>query len=258
MHVFHRPPMLYLASAAVTAALLSLSPMALAAEKTPPELYVQAQGSIDVAPDIATVNARLMERTPAVSREEGASTDPEVLAQARDRLEARVGELIRQIEAAGVERKDIRAGSLSVTAETLARPQDDGQSREPLIRTRLERPVSLTLYDLDSVPTILNALTAAGVDDLAGIQYDLIDRDAASDEALRRALARAQAKAQLMAESLGVSLGQVIRVEETQAPVFRPQVSVARAAGFAGAPEPEYREGEITLDAGVNVTWSID
>ncbi|WIX31290.1 SIMPL domain-containing protein [Salinicola sp. JS01] len=237
---------------------LSLATPALA-DKTPHELRVQANATLSVAPDTATLDARLWERTPAQAQGSETSGDAAALKQARERLEQRTGELIRTLEKAGIPRDAIRAGSLSVRPDYVPSPQRGDDTQPPQVRTQLERPITLTLDDLERLPRVLDALTSAGVDALDGVTYGLKDSDAADDRALAQALERARAKAKLMAKTLDVDLGDVISVEETTAPSFKPQMMMMRAAAEDSAGSaPEYRSGEIDIDAGVNVTWSID
>lgn len=224
----------------------------------PNRLQVQAQAELSVTPDMATLNARLWERTPAIAQREDAQTDPQALAEARERLEARSGELIRTLEEAGLDSKAIHAGSLSVRPDYIQAPQRDGESSERLVRTQLERPVTLRIENLDQLPSILDALTTAGVNSLDGVSYDLKDRDAATDRALTQALQRAHHKAQLMADALDVELGQVLNVHETNAPVFNPRMVAMSANYKESRAAPEYRPGEIIIEAGVNVAWEIE
>ncbi|MCK0743880.1 SIMPL domain-containing protein [Chromohalobacter nigrandesensis] len=243
---------------ALLGALLVAVPQAQAkpGPETSHELHVQAQSSLDVAPDMARLNARLWERTPAVARSED-DGDDQALGDAREQLESRTGDLIRALEDAGVESRDIQAGSLNVRPEIISRSQQDDDA-EDQVRTQVERPVSVTVRDLERLPSILDALTAAGVDALDGVEYDLKDRDAATDKALSKALERATHKAQLMADTLDIQLGEVIRVEETQSPTYAPRSMMMRAESADAKSAPEYRAGEITIDAGVNVTWEIE
>ncbi|TFH84833.1 DUF541 domain-containing protein [Billgrantia azerbaijanica] len=240
----------------LTALLALAAPLAALAEDPLRRLDVQAEAQLEVVPDRATLSARLWERTPAVARRD-ASNDPTALRDARDRLEERAAELIQALEAAGVERDAIRAGSLSVQPEYMAQPSRGEGETEPLVRTRLERPVRVEVAALDQLTTLLDALTEAGVDALDGVTYDLADREAATDEALVKALEKAHRKATLMAGALGVSLGEVISVSETRAPVFQPRMAAMRADGRESAPAVEYRPGTVTIDAGVNVSWSL-
>ncbi|WP_445010246.1 SIMPL domain-containing protein [Vreelandella stevensii] len=223
----------------------------------PPSVFVQAQSWVEVEPDKATLSARLWENTPAVSALEDTQSDE--LSDARQRLEQRASELIAAIEEAGIEQRAITAGSLNVYSEYVAGPRSDDGEQENLMRTRLERPFSVELADIEQLGDVLDALIGAGVNALDGVQFDLHDRDAATDEALTKALEKARHKADLMATTLGVELGHVQRIEETQAPIFQPRMMAMRAESDAvgSGSASDYRPGTIRIDAGVNVEWAI-
>lgn len=223
----------------------------------PPGVFVQAQSWVEVEPDKATLSARLWENTSAVSALEDTRSDE--LSDARQRLEQRASELIAAIEEAGIEQRAITAGSLNVYPEYVAGPRSEDGEQENLMRTRLERPFSVELADVEQLGDVLDALIGAGVNALDGVQFDLHDRDAATDEALTKALEKARHKADLMATTLGVELGHVQRIEETQAPIFQPRMMVMRAESDAvgSGSASDYRPGTIRIDAGVNVEWAI-
>lgn len=223
-------------------------------------LHVQAQSELEVVPDRATLHARLWERTPPVAMRDDSRTDPDALREAREHLEARTAELIRTLESAGLDSKAINAGSLSVRPEHIPDRQrrEDGD-QEYLVRTQLERPITLAIVDLDQLPEILDALTQAGVNALDGVEYDLADRDAATDRALVKALEKARHKAELMADTMGISLGKVIHIQENQMPIFVPRMMAMRAdAVESQGAAAEYRPGKITIDATVDVSWEIE
>ncbi|HAY17081.1 MAG TPA: SIMPL domain-containing protein [Halomonas sp.] len=236
---------------------LLTTPMAYAAPPAPPSLHVQAQSWVEVEPDKATLSARLWENTPAVSTLE--DTDSEALGSARERLEQRASELIAAMEEIGIEQRAINAGSLNVYPEHVAGPRNDNGEQETLMRTRLERPFSVELTNIDQLGDVLDALIGAGVNALDGVQFDLQDRDAATDEALTKALEKARHKADLMASTLDVTLGPVQHIEETQAPVFQPRMMAMRAESDAmgSGSASDYRPGTIRIDAGVNVEWAL-
>ncbi|KPQ29347.1 MULTISPECIES: SIMPL domain-containing protein [unclassified Halomonas] len=233
-------------------------PLAQAAP-SPPSLHVQAQSSVEVAPDKATLSARLWEKTPALSNLE--DTDSDELTAARERLERRASELINSMEDSGLERDAISAGSLNIYPEQVQAPRSDNGDGETLQRTRLERPVTVELTDLDQLGDVLDALMGAGVNALDGVQFDLQDRDAATDEAMVKALEKARHKAELMADTLDADLGHVQRIEETQSPIFQPRMMSMRAessdSADAKGPSSEYRPGTIRIEAGVNVEWTL-
>lgn len=241
---------LALASMAATPSLAAESP-------TPRYLDIQAQSELKVAPDEATLNARLWELTPAIAQEKDSGDHGQALAEARQRLEDRAAELISALEDAGLSREAINAGSLRVQQEMLHQTRQGNDNPIPMVRTRLERPVTLAISDLDSLPTLLDALTEAGVNALDGVSYDLADRDAASDRALTQALERARAKAELMADALGEELGEVIHVSEINAPVFQPRMMAMRADMAESGGNADYSPGSITIDAGVQVRWGL-
>ncbi|WP_236645476.1 SIMPL domain-containing protein [Aidingimonas lacisalsi] len=242
----------------MTSLTLSGAQAAEAEEKMPRTLDLQAQATVTVTPDNATLNARLWERTEAVAVQDDQQTDPDALQQARQRLETRTGELIRRLEDTGLERDDISAGSLNIRPERIHPATSDDES-EPMVRTQVERAITLDITELDTLPTILDALTEAGVNALDGIQYDLADRDDATHDALRQALEKARHKAELMADTLDVELGQVLSVQETQSPVFTPRRMALQADAMESqsGSEAEYRPGTISIDAGVQVSWEI-
>lgn len=243
----------------LSGALLALlsTPLAFAAPPAPPSLNVQAQSWVEVEPDQATFTARLWENTPAVSSLE--DTDSEALGEARERLENRASELIEAIEALGIERRAINAGSLNVYPDHVAAPRSENGDQEMLQRTRLERPFSIELTDLDQLGDVLNALIGVGVNAMDGVQFDLQDREAATDEALVKALEKARHKANLMASTLETELGHVQRIEETQAPMFQPRMMAMRAESdmASSGSQSDYSPGTIRIDAGVNVEWTL-
>ncbi|WP_311062789.1 SIMPL domain-containing protein [Halomonas sp. DWK9] len=236
---------------------LMVAPSVHASPPAPPSLHVQAQSWVEVEPDKATLSARLWENTPAVSTLE--ETDSEALSSARERLEQRASELIAAMEEIGIDQRAINAGSLNVYPEHVAGPRSDSGEQDTLMRTRLERPFSVELTNIDQLGDVLDALIGAGVNALDGVQFDLQDRDAATDEALTKALEKARHKADLMASTLGVTLGTVQRIEETQAPIFQPRMMAMRAESDAvgSGSASEYRPGTIRIDAGVNVEWAL-
>ncbi|GGC80191.1 SIMPL domain-containing protein [Vreelandella lutescens] len=236
---------------------LMVAPSVHAAPPAPPSLHVQAQSWVEVEPDKATLSARLWENTPAVSTLE--ETDSEALSSARERLEQRASELIAAMEEIGIEQRAINAGSLNVYPEHVAGPRNDDGEQDTLMRTRLERPFSVELTNIDQLGDVLDAMIGAGVNALDGVQFDLQDRDAATDEALTKALEKARHKADLMASTLGVTLGHVQRIEETQAPIFQPRMMAMRAESDAvgSGSASDYRPGTIRIDAGVNVEWAL-
>ncbi|GHC18638.1 hypothetical protein GCM10010082_07570 [Kushneria pakistanensis] len=226
---------------------------ALAAETpTPRQIEVQASASIDVAPDRATLNAVLTEATPLV--EMGTERDGDTTIKAREQLEKRSTALIKALRKLGIDNDHLHAGNLSVRNEQQLQQHD--QNAPLLERMVIERNLDIDISDLTTLPDVIDALFANGIDRLAGIRYDVKDRESVENQALRQALARARQKAELMAETLSVPLGDVTRIQETQSPVFRPMMMAA--ARSEQADSATYAPGTISVDAGVMVNWSLE
>jgi len=249
-----------------TLAVVSLAAPSFAGASETSNLQVQAQSHVEVTPDKATVSARLWENTPAVDLSEKDQRDKHEKArkEARDTLEKRAASLIDALEKdTGIERDAISAGSLSVYPQRANNPQAQGDDEQKtLTRTRLERPISIKLDDLDKVEDVLNALMESGVNRLDGVAFDLQDRDAATDKALVKALEKARHKAALMAGTLDVELGRVMHIEETRSPSFAPRMmsvsADAQGKAESSPTQPEYRPGTIDINAGVNVEWALE
>ncbi|REC95981.1 SIMPL domain-containing protein [Kushneria indalinina] len=225
---------------------------ALAAEShVPPQIEVQAEASIDVRPDRATLNAVLVEATPLV--EMGSERDDDATPQARKQLEKRSTALIDALRKLGIDDDHLHAGNLSVRNEQQLQQHD--QNAPLLERVIIERNLDIDINDLTSLPDIIDALFANGIDRLAGIRYDVSDREGVEDRALQKALLRARHKAELMAETLSVTLGDVERIQETRAPVFRPMMMAT--ARSEQADSATYTPGTISVDAGVLVNWAL-
>ncbi len=225
---------------------------ALAADTpTPRQIEVQANASIDVLPDRATLNAVLVEATPLV--EMGTERDGDATIKAREQLEKRSTALIKALRKLGIDNDRLHAGNLNVRNEQQLQQHD--QNAPLLERVVVERNLDIDISDLATLPDVIDALFANGIDRVGGIRYDVKDRESVENRALQQALARAHQQAGLMAEALSVPLGDVARIQETQSPVFRPMMMAA--ARSEQADSATYTPGTITVDAGVLVNWSI-
>ena len=233
------------------------------ADQTPaPALvHVSASASLEAAPDKATIQARLWEKTPARKVDDKApdsEAEGQAARKARESLESRMTTLIQALEKAGIDSRQISAGSLNLRPEQYYERNNGQQQPQQWRRTHLERPISLTLDDLDKVPEVIDLLLGAGVNQLAGVQYQISERDALEDKVLQEALTKARHKAQLMAKTLGATLGSVQSINESSHSP-RPQMMAMRAdMAEAKSSGSEYRPGELSLESSVQVSWHIE
>lgn len=230
---------------------LSTAPLAAAA----PSVKVSAQAEVKMAPDKATLTARLWEHT--APRADDEPLDSQALQKARERLETRAKGLMEAMDAIGIAKDAINAGTLSVRPERTHASRQT--SSDPQVRTRLSRPFTIEITDLARLIATYDALTDTGVNALDDVRFDLQEGDAATDQALTQALEKAYRKAALMARTLDATLGPVLSIEETRTPGYQPRRLALQASrdSQGGSPTSEYRPGQIRIEASVSVSWEL-
>lgn len=124
------------------------------------------------------------------------------------------------------------------------------------------RQVVVELDSLAVLPQLVADVVQGGANRLNGIDYQLRDRSAVRNEALREAAQTSREKAQLLAETLGAELGDVRTINEQSYDFGRPRPRAAvmemARAGDAAQAEPEaYAAGEIEVSAQVQVTFDL-
>jgi hypothetical protein len=123
-----------------------------------------------------------------------------------------------------------------------------------VVRNQLEVRVDA----LDRLPAVLDAAGISGATSIAGLRFDVKDRDRAERQALTLAVEDALARAAAIASGARAALGPILRIDErTDRPVAaymetRAAVSVARDA----APTP-VTPGEIEIVGRVELTIAI-
>lgn len=205
---------------------------------------VSGEGVVNVEPDQAIVRFSIV--TLADDPERARALNAEASASAMNTVrELGVPERLMQVESLRLQKKT------EYNRET---------QRQVDVGFEATRQVSVTVDDLDQLPTLIARVVQTGANRLDEVRYTLKDRQAAREEALRRAAQDARTKATVLAETLGATLGRVHKIDETgfnvPAPVFRME---ARAMMADAAPQPDaYAAGELEVRANVNVTFRLD
>ncbi len=229
-------------------ALMSSSPVA--AQDTPGPsrtVTVQGEGTVTAAPDQATVRFGIVSEaeTAEAARAQNARASKNAMNAVRD---------------LGIADGKIQMQRLQLQPRREYNRQTRTYEEKGYEATR---QVVVEMDRLEQLPTLVARVVQQGANRLDGIQYELSDRDAVRNEALRAAAESARAKAQLLAETLGADLGGVLQINEQSfdfpQPVYRAQMEMAKAASAdQAAPEPDaYAAGEIEVSASVQVTFEL-
>ena len=170
-------------------------------------------------------------------------------ASAADAISANAQKMrgvIAALRRLGIDRADIRTTEVSVYPRSDTSGRISGYSAGNSVTVKV-RPIARAGRAVDAV-------TAAGVNEVSGPSFDRSDRDALYRSALANALAAARAKATALANAAGVSLGRVTRIDEGEGVPTPVPFYAARAAGADTTPiEPGTEEVRATI----TVTFAV-
>ena len=225
---------------------LAMPAPATAQDKSAATVTVSGEGTAAAAPDRAVVRFGVVTRAPtAEAARRGNATS------ARDAMNA--------VRALDVSEQQLRMESLRLQPRY---EYNDEENRRELRGYTATRHVVAEVDSLNVLPQLVADVVAEGANRLDAIDYQLRDRAALRNEALRSAARAAREKAQLLSESLGAVLGPVRTITEQNFNVARPTPRMARmqtaAKTSSAQAEPEaYAAGEIEVSAQVKVVFGL-
>ena len=203
-------------------------------------LSISAYGEVKAAPDKATITLGVQTSAPAA-------------AQAMADNAARMNQVIAALRKQGLADKDIQTSNLSLSAQ-----YEYEQNKPPrLTGYQASNDVTITVNDLKKLGPAIDAVTAAGVNQINGIGFGLEDPQAAEDQARLKAVQALQAKAQLYAGAAGYRIGRLVNLSEGgggSPPVLYAPKVMAMAARAAPTP---VEAGELTVRADVSGLYEL-
>jgi len=112
---------------------------------------------------------------------------------------------------AGIAERDVQTQSLALTAMY----RNGDHQRELIIGYRASNELIIRFREVRGAGPVLDALVAAGVNEIRGPILGFDNPEAARDEARGIAITTARARAQLYAQALGMRVKRVVSVSET-------------------------------------------
>lgn len=201
-------------------------------------LDVVATGEVTRVPDVVVIQTGITTQ---------AATASEAIRQNGARMDA-MRAALRQ---AGVAERDIQTSSVQLNAEWRHRPD-----QEPVFAGyRASHMLTVRFRDAANSGRILDALVAAGANEINGPSFEVADAAAALDEARARALETARTRAELYARSLGMRVVRIISVSEG-GPMRGP--IVGRLAARDVSAQTNIVLGEESLGATLNVSFELE
>ncbi|MGI8705652.1 MAG: SIMPL domain-containing protein [Sphingomicrobium sp.] len=254
----------------LVAALLAVSPAALQAQNvTQPEvmlgpnsaiLSLTAEGESRRVPDIAMFSA-------------GVVTQATTAAEAISDNSRRMDSVIAALKRAGVADRDIQTSTISLSprysdpdrdaqirARQLGQPYipPEDQARR-IVGYEARNSVQVRVRNLANMGRVIDALVAAGSNEVNGPNFALDEQQAALDEARLEAVTKGRQRAELYARAAGMRVARILSISEGGGyqPVRQIFATAARAQD-SGPPAPPtpVQPGELTL--GVNVSMQFE
>jgi uncharacterized protein YggE len=214
------------------------------ASALPRTITVVGEGTVKIKPDIAQANIGVEVIRPTVK---AASSG------AKDSMDA----VLKALKEQGVDEKDIQTSGFSVWTERPYGPE--GPSGDELLY-HVTNQVAVTIRDLETVGTVLDAAIEAGANNIYGVTFSLDDPSQVESEAREKAVADAQATAQELATLNEVEVGDVVSVSEVigggggyYAGGVR-EVAVSAGMGGGGGP---ISPGELELTLQLEIVYAV-
>ncbi|HEY8618238.1 SIMPL domain-containing protein [Phenylobacterium sp.] len=229
-------------------------------------LNVTAEGRSERAPDLATFNAGVVTQ---------AKTAAAALAANSTRMDATIAALRR----AGVAERDLQTSTLQLAPQYYypqpPRPvrNPDGSVTEPapepqtprIIGYEARNTLTVKVRRVTDLGRIVDALVAAGANQVDGPYFSLDKPEAATDEARVQALRNARARAELYAREAGFRTVRIVSMTEGGGyyPVVRDVMMVGRAAGAMAPPPPPpppapVQPGEVAVGVSLSVQFALE
>ncbi len=214
---------------------------ALDAGPRPTTLTITAEGHVDRAPDVADLSGGVVTQAP---------TAAVALAENSSRMTS----VVAAIRRAGVADRDIQTTGLSL------QPQYRYGDNQPPVLTgyQVSNTVALKVRRLADAGRLVDALVAAGANQINGPTFRVEDGDAALDAARRAAVATARARADLYAAAAGMHVARIRSIAESGAEPVAPRPMMRALAMAAPAPPPPVAAGEVSLSVGVTIVFDLN
>ncbi len=204
---------------------------------------VSAQAEARAKPDVAILSTGVI------------SLAPDANSTIRRNAE-QMNRIMEAIKGAGIADKDVQTTGVSLNPD-----YHYVSNRPPRIKGYYgSNTVNVTVRDIGALGGLLDAMVAAGANQINGPTFDIGDKDAVLDEARGKALAQAKTRAEGYAKRLGLRVRRVVSVDETggrsAARLGSGRALAVEQAAAANASAP-IAPGENVLSLTVDVVYEL-
>jgi uncharacterized protein len=209
-------------------------------------IWVNGEGKVSVAPDIATLTL-------------GVYSQKLKVFDAQSEAAIAMAKVMDALTSNGIEKKDIQTQNFSIQQVT---KWDDKNQEQVVIGYSVTNMVVTKIRNLEKVGVIIDASVTAGEDLIRVNGIDFSKEDTSADYVKARELAmnKAKAKADQIATLSGITLGKPVYVTES---TYIPPVAYmtnsfkADMAGGASVPTTSISPGQLEITVDVQVNYEI-
>lgn len=205
-------------------------------------LNLSAYGETRVAPDIASITL-------------GVSIQAPTAAEAMQANRTRMNATVQALKARGIADRDIQTSNLNLEAQYVY----EQNTPRRLTGYQASNLVTITVRDLARLGGVVDAVVAAGANEINGISFGLANPQAAEDAARQAAVKALAAKAALYAGATGHRVSRLVNLSESggytpQPP--RPMVMMRMSAEAAQA-DTSIQGGELRVRIDVSGVYEL-
>lgn len=210
------------------------------AQNRPRTISVAGEGRVSTAPDMATIRT-------------GVVTQADTAKDALDQNNAAMQRIMDSIKAHAIAAKDVQTTNFNVSP--ILKHDEQGRAEPTVVGYRVHNEVQVRVRNLSTLGAVLDALVAAGSNQVHGIAFDVGDRSGILNEARSAAIRNAKARAEIFAQAAGVTVGKVLQISEQ--PLAAPQPMQLGMQFRTAAASVPIATGEQEFSASVNVSYEL-
>ncbi|PXF44325.1 26 kDa periplasmic immunogenic protein [Gracilariopsis chorda] len=207
-------------------------------QNIPRTITVSGRGTASAPPDTATINTGV---------ETTAATAQEALAANNRQFQSVLAVLSEQ----GIEDRDVQTSFFNVNPQFRFGPNGEQLG---ITGYQVSNQVRVIVRDIEKLGQILDALVAAGSNQVSGVSFSIEDNQEITDTARAAAVADATRTAGVFAAAAGVKVGRLIAVSDQsiqapEPPSFSLQAEAADVVPIAS--------GELEITSNVNLQFEL-
>ena len=229
---------------AIAATILTLPTAALANVTGPvisgTRLDIAAQGTVQRVPDVAIISAGVV--TTASNAKAAMASNATAMAR-----------VLTALRGANVAERDIATAQIGLS------PQYRYVDNQPpvVVGYQANNSVTVRFRDIAKSGAILDALVAAGANQISGPSLTIDKPEAAQDEARADAIKIARSRAELYAKAAGMTVKRIVAISETTTSSGPRPMPYMRVQMTDSAAKSEIVPGEQDVGVTVNVTFEL-